>query len=533
MGHSDKIAEWNEKYAFMWRKISLSLGILLLIGLSSNHLYVRHFVVLLLIGTVCYEASWLRSSKMIGHSQWRISLIIMGVSALVYVSAQNYGLKTYFFWSMIASGLIYLYRLCYSEALSWNYVIQMVNDSVYLMLCYFVDMWRIKKNILIMEKDRKILGGILGAFVVLFFGLIPLYVLGDIHFRGLVKVCFYTGVEVVPIVFSCMIFGIIPAMFNYSYMKGLYTDLVLENPGRKTGEYRTGNTGFYFNEITMKIIIIAVLLVNTVFMITQIVFLLSSSRYNVNAEEVDHMRGVYLIGLAVILNIVVIGMCEYLFWKKPEAKLRYWVFWDALVTVVIMFSVVYRYVESIVRYGIHSIEIFSGITFLCIMIGLIFALTLTWKKKINVFQKALNWICITLIILSLTPFEYIIPEINVGIFQYKYQNNLAEAVIREHDLDMDYLRQFRYQAIPAMSKLKTINNPYEGKNKSVAELSAEYIWGIFKEDIKEQDYRELMRNEDITKRLRNMTMILEKKSEYQILGYKRHALEAVKEMVEE
>lgn len=532
MGYVEQTELWEQnRYTLQWKYFSISFGFLLLIGLCSNSFFLRNFVVLLILGTICYEASWLKMEKVLKTPQWRLSLILTTVSGIAYIAGQNYLLKSVLFWFMIVGGIIYLYRVCYPDTLSWNYIKQMFEDTVYLLLSSFVDIWRVKKRNDEKIRDRKIHAGLIGAIVVVVGILIPLYALADIHFREILKITINKIIEVAPILSACIVFGFIPAMFNYSFVKGLYTDVVLENPRRDTSIPNREKPGFYFNETTLKIIALLALLVNTIFVIIQIVYLMDPLQYNLNIEDSYRMDGMLPLAIAVIVNIIVIGICVLLTKRDKETKLHLLVFWDILSTIAISISILYRYYWKVTRYGIRSLEVISGLLLIVTFILLLLSLTVLIKRNTEIMPLAIRWISIAFVVSSLIPSEYLISQINVSVFLHKYNQETANVSLSQKDIDLEYLAGFKYQAIPAMARLNYIDNTYGETGISVGEKTRKYMIEILKKDLTNGEKEMLDQRADTEEKLNFLVEKLEMKSEYQMFGYKKQALESLRDMI--
>lgn len=441
------------------------------------------------------------------------------------------------------AAMMYLYTLKKNVEFDFSFLVQFFCDALYLPFAYIYDFLK-RENYTQAERIRnqKIINGIIMNIVISFFILIPLYMSGDYIFRSWMVVLWGVLVDNVFAITIAIIFCWIPAMFIFSYAKGICKDVT---PTIKMQQKMFGTLDkgmFFFNDINIKMIFIGGTTVNTAYAVSQIAYVFQMK--GAEGGVLQKNNSVVPIFVAVILNLFILLILSLIIIAKKINNNSIDIFsyniYYAVSLILVWIAVGWRYVNVIFKYGLKGMWPITGLLLLLIFAGVTCNIISVINNYENFIKYVFYGVMITALGFSICIPEFWIGKINVAIFNYKYEHQLlansegndsSVTLIAQQDLDMEYLQTLGIWAIPSLLSLKDITNSYQENQKMLKDVAEEEIIEIFKEDLSVKERKGL--EEIQTEQIYHLVDVLEQKKEYKLPGYKKVILGLVQQVYPE
>lgn len=527
-----KISNW-EAYNYRLKCASIVFGFLLMLGLSIDKTWAAYCVVFLIINFFLAETIWLKRLKGLKEVHHLVSNWILLASAAAYIMTNNVIIKILMVLVMLLSVYITLYSEMYYEKISFHFVRFMLED--FPILCLYNIMEFFKKDEPLKNRiwRYKIEYGICILAMVLACIFFPLYAIVDSRVKFILYFIIAKLISVMPIWGVCILLGVIPATVNYSIMRGLAYDIILDNPKRNKDK-QSIDTGEKFteNEIVIKIVLWGLVIVNVTFIALQISYLFHLQEYQENIESLYHLSGMFPLLFAIMTSLIFVIISEYLIIEcgcTQELSRVTYIYIFSLITLLLLVGG--RYVLKVINFGIGNKDILVIISILFLAIILVSILRSIIVKENGTFYKLIIWGTVGFVLLSVLPLDYFSSQINVSVFRRRYQTGEFTDVVTEQDINLDFLEQMKYDAIPALVSLFDVPLIYEETNESLGESAKKIAVKLFYMDMTENEIKETGLLET-DKEIERFQDILDEKIEYCVFGKKKIAYKAFCEGLE-
>lgn len=400
------------------------------------------------------------------------------------------------------------------------------------MLCFYClpAFWRWYEPFESRRKRRSWTVGLICLAIILACLILPLYAMVDVRMSNLIGFCLERVLIRLPFWLICMVLGVIPAMINYSVMRGLLEDIVRKNPERdcqsQGAEADKTKDGYLLRENVFRVILWGMTAVNGVLVCLQInyLFQLQTTVQEAKAESV--MQGTLPLLIAIAMSIVFAAISVYMVSVEKRAKIRMVSLIYILTLTALVFILVWRYVLKIVHYGIEDRNLFGLFAIVVLMILLGICLHSISEKNTQVWRKMILWGTILFVLISVIPVEYIVAEVNVQVFISQYDKGLIDGHVSEEELDLEYLGGLGYDAVPSLTRLLSIDTLYEDTGKSVPQAALDELLYIYDQDLSDAE-RERITEKDVEDGVRLLVDILKEKTKYQVIGKRKISLRAL------
>ena len=257
--------KWSSYHSIV-RRLSVLFGFILIFGLSENGYIVSFIVALSLLTLTSAEARILRKIKELENiSQWSGALWVLLTCCIAYMATDRLSIRIGLLCLVVLSHYIYLYTICYSEKLTLSYIKKLIWDIPILVMAFPIDLFERENNPEKKIKGHSCLVGICILLVLLMCVFLPFYIMSDIRMYSILAALISSVSSGVPVLGIYAFLGIMPAMANYSLIKGIGLDIVLGNRERQNKENIIGKN-YFLNVVTVKIIIAGLMIVNAVFL---------------------------------------------------------------------------------------------------------------------------------------------------------------------------------------------------------------------------------------------------------------------------
>lgn len=523
----------RKTYNYLLQNVSAAFGFFLMLGLSIDKIWASYFVVFLIINMFIAETIWLKKIKEIREVHHLESNWILLAGAVAYILTNSVIVKILMLLVMLLSAYITLYRECYYKRISFRYLKSMLGDLPILCLYHIMDFFRRDEPVKNRIRRYKWINGICILSIVLVCIFFPLYAAVDDRVETILYFIIIKLISVFPIWGVCALLGMIPAMINYSIVRGLESDIVLNNPERNYGDsFEVSGNNLYFDETIIKIVLWGLIMVNVVFIGLQVSYLFNLQESQENIESLYHLSGIFPLLAAIGTSIIFVMISEYLIIKcEGTEELSRITYLYILSLITLLLLVGYRYALKVINYGIGNLDMIIMISILFLAIVLVTALHNIIIKGKEILYKLAIWITVGFVVLSILPWEYFAAKINVSVFSRRYQNGEFIDKVTEQDINLDFLKQMKYDAIPALVSLMDIPLMYEETNKSVGESAKEIAVHLFYTDMTDGEISEIGKVET-DKEIKRFQDILDEKIEYSVIGKRKMAYKAFCEALE-
>lgn len=532
----------RQKEFFMIQITSCMGGFLLIAGLSQGGIWASCVVVLLIIWCSFGESLFLKRNKNIEVVHWGCSDWILIAAGLLFIYASNSIIRTFSLCCMLISLYVNLYKTCYYEKLSYAYVRKIFGDLPILVFYNLPAFWRWEEPYESRRKRRSCTIGLFSVTGILACVILPLYTAMDADMGRLAVLFGEKVLAVLPFLLLCMILGIIPAMLNYSLVRGLVENIVLNNPERYklSGEsniqeanapvVETTDT-YILKESVFKIMLWGMIIVNVVLVVLQIssLFQILVSRQN---EEVPYtIQGVMPMLAAIVFSVVLLAIIQYTTRNGGSGSLRMAALIYIFTLLILLLIMMARYIVKISYNGIEKADISGLLTLLSLGVILCVYLSSFFEEDIQIGRKIVFWGTALFVLLSVIPIEYIVAEINVQVFINKLDRNQINEYVSKDDIDLEYLGTLGYDAVPALGKLLQISLPYEETSESVAQTVKGELLNIYAQDLNEEE-RAQIAERNAKEGVGQLIDILGGKVKYEMIGKRKISLQTLAESMD-
>ena len=134
------------------------------------------------------------------------------------------------------------------------------------------------------------------------------------------------------------------------------------------------------------------------------------------------------------------------------------------------------------------------------------------------------------VLISVVPIEYFAAEINVQVFINKLDKGEIEESELKEELDLDYLGDLGYDAVPALGRLVQISTSNEDAGEYIGQIVKNKLLDIYYLDLSEEE-RDQIAEKDIEDGVRQLVSILKEKAKYQVIGKRKISLQALAKSV--
>ncbi|MDE5977365.1 MAG: DUF4173 domain-containing protein [Turicibacter sp.] len=523
----------RKTYNYLLQAGSAAFGFFLMLGLSIDKTWASYFVVVLIIIMLVAETIWLKKIKELNVVHHLESNWILLAGAVAYVLTNSVIVKISMLLVMILSAYITLYRECYYERISFRYIKSILGDLPILCLYHIMDFFKRDEPVKNRIQRYKLVNGICILFIVLVCIFFPLYAAVDDRVEAILYFIIIKLISVLPIWGVCALLGMIPAMINYSIVQGLVLDIVLDNPERNyVDSFEVSSDNLYFNEVIVKVVLWGLVIVNAVFIGLQVSYLFHLQESQKNIESLYHLSGIFPLLAAIGTSIIFAVISEYVIIKcEGTEEVSRITYLYILSLIALLLLVGYRYVLKVINYGIGNLDMIIIISILLLAIVLVTVLHNVIVKGKEILYKLAIWGTVGFVILSILPWEYFAAKINVSVFSRRYQNGEFIDKVTEQDINLDFLKQMKYDAVPALVSLIDIPLTYEETNKSLGESAKEIVVHLFYMDMTDEEISEIGELET-NKEIKRFQDILAGKIEYCVIGKRKMAYKAFCEALE-
>lgn len=517
------------KEDYMIRMLCWLGGFFLMLGISSRNIGASCCVCFLIIISSAKETNMIMRVKKIREIHWFCSDWVLMAAAFAYIGAENFFVKIFWVFCMFLCVYLRLYRICYYEKISREHIKRIIGDFPILCLYNVSWFWCGGEPFEIKEKRRRIIVGIFSLLILTIGIFLPLYAAVDSEISEFTIAVLWNGINKLPVGIACAILGMIPAVINYSIIKGLIEDVVERNPERFVEiSNDIGFNGLFYNKEVLKIVLWGLVLLNMLFVGLQINYLLRYQLYEYNMENPYDLQGGLPLLVAVIISLFFVFISEYAIESNNVKDIRFVTLIYILSLCTMTILLLYRYILKITKSGIDNMNLVG--LFCALLILLLFWFSLYFISSIgaDIWKKAAVAGTIIFLLIALLPVKYIVSNINVYIFMNKYENGKISNTVSEKDIDLAYFNQMGYDSIFALTKLAGVTLEYEPTQKSVQETTGEILFNCFSADLTITERNGLSELETDEK-LRQVIIILEDRPAYRMAGMKQVALDKLKE----
>lgn len=537
----------RQRIFYMLQIVSCMGGFLLIAGLSEGGIWASVMVVLLIIFCSAGENLFLKRNKNIEIVHWTFSDWTLLAAGLLFIYASNLIGKMLLLCCMLISLYVNLYRTCYYEKVSFIYIRKIFSDLPILCFYNLPDFWRWEEPVEIRRKRRSWMIGMLALAGILTCIILPLYTATDANV-GRIAVIFAEKISIVlPYLLLCAILGIIPAMINYSLIRGLMEDVVEKNPERcdqtleiipfeSTLDEAVVSTvdkavdTYISKESVFKIILWGMVAVNAILVGLQVFNLFQVLLSSRDMGLLCTMQGVLPLLTAIVINVMFMIFSQCMTSKEGHKKLKMVTLIYAFTLIALLLLLVGRYTVKILYSGIEEADLFGLLAILILSVALCIYLYGIFQKNVQLGGKVVLWGTVLFVLLSVIPIEYFIAEINVQVFINKLDQHQIGEYVSKDDIDLEYLGTLGYDAVPAMARLLQISLPYGNTSESVGRVVKYELLDIFDQDINEEE-RVQISEKSAEDGVRQLVDILMKNKKYQIIGKRKISLQALAESV--
>lgn len=511
---------------YILQVLSLMFGFLLMILLSMQEVWSSYFVVALVFIMSSLECLWLRNIKGIEEYHWLSSNWLLLASAVIYILTDSLVTKIMMFGVMVLSLYLNLYRTVYYEPFSIGYIKIMVKDFPLLCFNYVAALFKRNEYLEIRTKKEKRFVGICILAVVLIGIIFPLYICMDNRMGLILKFIVIKLITFFPVCIICGLLGVIPAVINYSIVRGLVEDIVLHNPSRNKGVVKILNNeeNIFWNDTVINIVLGGLTVINIVAIGLQISTLFNQIMNRPIEEILHNMEKELPLLIAIMVGVLFIALSHY--WilhnasKKSTQKL---VFTYILSLILLRLLLICHYILKVFTFGIAETDVYG----ICIvfLVGIVLVLLMLNSTTIdaNILQKVVTYSVIVFVVLSLFPSEYVISQINVRVFLDKYQKSEIENQVTSQDIDLEYLEKMGYEAVPALMLLMDISLEYDLSQEPLNKTINDLVVKMFYVDMNDEEISKI-ENLGIEEQKEQLVKILSEKVEYRVIGRRKTAL---------
>lgn len=519
------VDKWDSYHCTV-RWLSILFGFILIFGLSENRYIVSFMVAMGCIALTSVEARILiKVRNLADENQWSGALWVLLTGCLAYVAADRLWVRIVLLCLIGLSHYIHLYTICYSEKLTLSYVKKLLWDIPILVMAFPIDLFERQDILEKKMKNQSRFVGICVLLVILMCIVLPFYITADARIYSILAALSAGVASGIPVLGICVFLGFLPAMVNYSITKGLCFDIVLRNPERQTTVNTVGRN-YFINMVTIKIVIIGLAIANAVFLALQVEQLIRCCIQSEMVGILGDVHRIFPVLVCVGLNVIFL-LLSYLTGTdtgKARDKCLKNIFILSVLGNVIL--VLVRYIIKIISFGINASDLVGcGITVIYLII-----IFVGWRcivqYKGEFVHKIAVWGVALLSIFHIMPTEYLVSQINVIVFMDKYERGLIGESVVEKDIDLEFLSTMGLEAVPAMTDLLDVEILYEGSGMTLGEVAEDHIIEMFYKDLSPRE-RDTIRSAT-GERLEMLLEILGKKIEYQIVGKRRLAYEALR-----
>lgn len=523
----------------MLRKACLTFSVVILY-LSCNAIDISYLGVKLAeVMLLLYVVYWIRRNN---ESKSRGRVIFLGVA----IAGMGLGslsssvvLRAIASLGELLSAMIYLYTLRCCDKFNFAFLVQFFHDALYLPFSYIYDFFE-RENYTQEEriKNQKIANGIILTIVLSVFILIPLYMSGDYVFRSWMIILWGWLLDNVFAITISIVFCWIPAMFIFSYVKGINEDVEPAVELQQEMFDTLDKNKFFFNGLNIKMIFIGGTIINVVYAIAQAAYVLQKEGAEGGVLRKDN--SIVPIFTAVVINLFILMILSLIIIARKINNDSIDIFsyniYYAISLVLVWVSVGWRYVNIVFKYGLKGIWPIAGLLLLLILAGVACNIMSVINDYEDFVKCTFYGIMIAVLGFCICIPEFWIGKINVAIFNYKYEHQLlvnavggdsSVALITQQDLDMEYLQTLGIWAIPSLASLKDIANSYQENQKMVKDIAEKEIIDILKEDLSVKEREELENLQ--TGQIFYILDALEQNKEYKLPGYKKVILDIVQQ----
>ena len=515
------LRKWKT-YNCFFQKISMLFGFLLIWGLSSEGTWTSYFVVLLILNFFMAEIIWIKKIKGLYTVHYLETYWLLLAAAIAYIWTNNIVVKIFMLLVILLASYVTFYRECYYEKVTFHYLKYILGDFPILCLYYVIDFF--KKDELLKNRIRryKCINGFCILFIVLMGIFLPLYSTVDNSVKSILYFVIIKLFSLLPIWVICALIGLIPAMINYSIVRGLTCDIVLKNPERNNMSSKHVNSNSVFlDKVVVKIIICGLLIVNIFFIVLQLSYLFNIQESQKNIESLYYMSNVFLLLMAIGISIFFVIISEYLIINRKSKYELLWITYLYILSLIALLLLTgYRYALKVMYYGIGNLDMLVIISIALFTIIIAIVLYSIFVNKKNILNMLALWGTVGFVILSILPWEYFASQINVSVFIRRYQNGEFVDKVTEQDINIDFLKQMKFDAVPALISLFDVTLLYEDTDKSLGENVKESIIQLFCMDMTDEEISYIGELET-DKEIEYFKNIVGEKVEYRIIGKRK------------
>lgn len=493
------------------------------------------FLKILLIMFFSYLIYWinrnkgeLRKGKLILLCLSVISFVCGGFSNNIFINLISWG-------GMLFSSMFYLYSMCVEDSWSLTYVVSFFECAIWFPFAYTYDFLK-KEQYNKMEriKCQKRINGVILSLTFTAGILIPMYMSEGGMFRQWIELSGSVIMDNLLQTVIAVVFGWIPAMLIYSYVKGI--DKISDKADRQIKLFsQFDRYKMFFDIRNIKLFFIMNTVVNVVYAIAQMISFFSGMYIKELSKDTKYLVP---ITVSVILNalitfVLVLIIKEKKLNENTEFISSYNIYY-AISIVFVAFTLGWRYFNNVFYYGMKGTWNIIGLIILFVLAFIVWNIVSISNGYANLCKLVSIGIVTLLIIFNLCIPELIIGGINVAMFNYKYNNNIlnnsveniSEVVITQHDIDVNYLKELGIWGIPSLLALVNIDNFYEEENRSLNLVVEDKIVNILLEEVDSEQGKKIESMEN-GERLNCLIGVLENNPAYQIPGYRKIILKSI------
>lgn len=502
--------------------------------LSQGGIWASCIVVVLLVICSSGEILFLKREKGIEELHWTCSSWILLTAGLAFIYAGGALTRIFLLCCMIISHYMSLYRTCYYEKISFAYLRRAFGDLPVLFFYYLPAFWQWREPFESRRKRRSWTVGLICLAIFLSCVILPLYVSVDARMGNIVVLCLWKVIVMLPFWLICMVLGIIPAMLNYSLIRGLLEDIVTKNPEWNQNVQEPDNTtvggGYLALESIFGVMLWGMAAVNVVLACLQVNFLFQLQLSAQNFESAHVMRGTLPLLTAVAIGVVFVATSGYMAGRQERMKFRMASLIYLLTLMAVLLLLVWRYMIKIINYGINDLNLFGLLAVMVLVVALCICIQATFYKNVQIWKKIVLWGTVLFVLISVVPIEYFAAEINVQVFINKLDKGEIEESELKEELDLDYLGDLGYDAVPALGRLVQISTSNEDAGEYIGQIVKNKLLDIYYLDLSEEE-RDQIAEKDIEDGVRQLVSILKEKAKYQVIGKRKISLQALAKSV--
>lgn len=495
------------------------------------------FLKILLIMFFSYLIYWVNRNKRDLRKGKLVLLCLLVVSVVCGGFSNNVCINLISWGCMIFSSMFYLYSMCVEDSWSLTYVVSFCECAIWFPFAYTYDYLKKEQyNKIERIKRQKRINGVILSLTFTAGILIPAYMAEGGMFRQWIELVGSVIMDNLLQAVIAVVFGWIPAMLVYSYVRGI--DKISEKTDRQIKLFsQFDRYKMFFDTWNIKLFFIINTVMNVVYAIAQIISFFSGMYIKEMPEDTKYLVPIMV---AVILNVLITFLLVLIIKEKKlnentEFISSYNIYY-AISIVFVALTLGWRYFNNVFYYGMKGMWNIIGLVILFVLAFIVWNIVSICNGYTNLCKLVSVGSIMLLIIFNLCIPELIIGGINVAMFNYKYNNNLlnnsveniSEAVITQQDIDINYLRELGMWGIPSLLALVNIDNSYEEENRPLNLVVEDEIINILLNEVDGEQGRKI-ENMESGERLNSLIEVLEKNPAYQIPGYRKIILEKIKQ----